>query len=80
VLPPDALTELAARRLEAVRADARRAGIDVARLVEGKATDRASGGGEVAIDVDEPDRPRRSPFRDALRRLGAPLAGPDARE
>jgi Domain of Unknown Function (DUF748) len=80
VLPPDALAELAARRLEAVRADARRAGIDVARLVEGKATDRASGGGEVAIDVDEPDRPRRSPFRDALRRLGAPLAGPDARE
>jgi hypothetical protein len=80
LLPADALAELATQRLEAVRAEARRAGVDVTRLIEVKARDRVGEGGQVEIDVGEPQEARRSPLREVLRRLGAPLARPDGRE
>jgi uncharacterized protein involved in outer membrane biogenesis len=80
-LPPAALPELATRRLQVVVDGARQAGIAVAgRLAEARAEERPIGGSRVEIDVREPDAPRGSTFRDALRRLGAPLRGPDARE
>jgi hypothetical protein len=79
-LPADALAELATQRLAAVRDAVRRAGIDTARLIEVAVSEQASGDSRVEIDIGEPGGPRRSTLRDALRRLGAPLAGPEARE
>jgi Domain of Unknown Function (DUF748) len=80
-LPADALAELATQRLAAVRDAVRRAGIDTARLIEVAVSEQASGDdSRVEIDIGEPGGPRRSTLRDALRRLGAPLAGPEAHE
>ena len=50
------------------------------RLAEAKLTQREEGGSRVEIEVREPDAPRVSKFREALRRLGVPLKGADATE
>ena len=72
-LPTGELSDIGARRLEAVRATAKRAGIDSERLADGQVTQRDDGGSRVEIDVREPDEPRPSKFREALRKLGLPL-------
>ena len=77
-LPTADLPELGAQRLAAVRATAKRAGIDSGRLAEAKLTQREDGGSQVEIEVREPDAPRASKFRESLRRLGVPLKGADA--
>ena len=79
-LPIADLPELGAQRLQTVRATARRAGIDAARLAEAPVTPREDDGSQVEIEVREPDAPRPSKFREALRRLGVPLGGAGARE
>lgn len=77
-LPTGDLPELGAQRLEAVRATAKRAGIDSARLADGQLTQRDDGGSQVEVEVREPDAPRPSKFRETLRRLGVPLERTDA--
>src|SRR6185503_9788678 len=72
-LPTGELSDIGAQRLQAVRATAKRAGIDSERLVDGQVTQRDDGGSRVEIDVREPDEPRPSKFREALRKLGVPL-------
>jgi hypothetical protein len=72
-LPTGELSDIGGRRLAAVRATAKRAGIDSERLVDGQVTQRDDGGSRVEIDVREPDEPRPSKFREALRKLGLPL-------
>jgi uncharacterized protein DUF748 len=79
-LPTADLPELGAQRLQTVRATARRAGIDAARLAEAPVAQREGGDSQVEIEVREPDAPRQSKFRDTLRRLGVPLGGSGARE
>ena len=77
-LPTGELSDIGAQRLEAVRATAKRAGIDGGRLADGQVTQRDDGGSRVEIDVREPDEPRPSKFREALRKLGLPLKGTEA--
>ncbi len=77
-LPTADLPDLGAQRLETVRATAKRAGIDSARLAEARLVQREDGGSQVEIDVREPDASRPSKFRETLRRLGVPLKGADA--
>ena len=79
-LPSAALPELADRRLQALRAATKRAGIDEARLVAAVAVERPNADSRIEIDVREPETPRGSKFRDALRRLGVPLKDKDTRE
>jgi uncharacterized protein involved in outer membrane biogenesis len=79
-IPPSALAELAAERLEAVRATVKQAGIDPGRLVETKPVQRDDADGQVALEVLEPEGPRPSKFREALRRLGVPLPGANGTE
>jgi Domain of Unknown Function (DUF748) len=79
-LPTAELPELAAQRLQTVRATAKRAGIDSARLAEAPLTQREDGASQVEIEVREPDAPRPSKFRETLRKLGVPLKGADATE
>jgi hypothetical protein len=79
-LPTEELPELAAQRLAAIRATAKRAGIDSGRLAEARLAQREDGESQVEIEVREPDAPRASKFRETLRRLGVPLRGGDATE
>jgi hypothetical protein len=72
-LPPARIDELAASRLEVVRGAVKRAGIDGARLVEGKSTERKDGGEQVELEILEPEEPRPSKLRETLRKLGLPL-------
>jgi len=67
------LPGLGAERLDTVLAEAKRVGIDTERLAKGQVSDRDDGGSQVAIDVHEPEVPRPSKFREALRKLGVPL-------
>ena len=77
-LPTGDLPELGAQRLETVRATAKRAGIDAGRLADGQVTQRDDGGSRVEIEVQEPEAPRPSKFREALRKLGVPLERTEA--
>jgi hypothetical protein len=77
-LPTGELPDIGARRLEAVRATAKRAGIDAGRLADGQVAQRDDGGSRVEIEVREPDEPRPSKFREALRKLGVPLKPKEA--
>jgi len=79
-LPTDELPDLGSRRLESLRATMKQAGIDSGRLAEAPLMQRDDGGGQIEIEVREPDAPRPSQFRDTLRRLGVPLKGTDATE
>jgi hypothetical protein len=78
--PTDELTELAAQRLQTVRAAVTRAGIDTARLGAARPVQREGAESQIEIEVREPDAPRPSKFRETLRRLGVPLRGGDADE
>jgi len=69
---PAALADLAAQRVEAVRATVKQNGGDPARLVDAKVVQR-EGDAQVALNVVAPETERPSRLRDALRRLGVPL-------
>jgi hypothetical protein len=74
-LPISQRSELAAGRLDAVRAVVTRAGIDAARLPEG-AAQRENGESQVELEILDPETPRPSRLREALRRFGVPLRPP----
>jgi hypothetical protein len=76
----EAVSELAARRLDTVRAPVKQAGIDAARLVEKKSVQRDGGGSRIELEVVGSETPPLSKVRALLRRLGAPLGGPDTNE
>lgn len=79
--PPAArIPELAAARLDAVRGAAKRGGIDPARLSEGTLAQRENGGSQVELEILEPEEPRPSKLREALRKLGLPLERPESEE
>jgi Domain of Unknown Function (DUF748) len=67
------LPELAARRLEVIKASIKRARIDEDRLAEAKLVERQGPESEVELTLLEPEAPRSSPFRDFWRRLKAPF-------
>jgi Domain of Unknown Function (DUF748) len=69
------LAELAARRLEVIKASIKRAGIDGDRLADAKFVERQGPESGVELAVLEPEAPRPSPSRDLLRRLQAPFTG-----
>jgi hypothetical protein len=75
VPPPtdDEVRKLTAQRLEAVRATARNAGIDLARLAEARPAEREAAEGQIALAVLEPEAPRPSKFREVLDKLGVPV-------
>jgi len=68
--------ELAAQRLTVVRATAKQAGIDVARLLDTSLIERPDGDGRIELEVVEPAAPRTSRGREILRKLGV-LKGSD---
>jgi hypothetical protein len=70
---------IAAQRLEMLRATVRRAGIETARLTDRELERSGEGESRIEIAVGGPEAARPSRLRDALRRLGVPLKGPDAR-
>jgi len=74
-LPVSQRSELAAARLDAVRAVVTRAGIEAARLPEG-AAQRDDGESQVELEILDPEAPRPSRLREALRRLGVPVPSP----
>jgi hypothetical protein len=67
------LPELAARRLEVIKASIKRARIDDDRLADAKLVERQGPESEVELTLLEPEAPRSSPFRDFWRRLKAPF-------
>jgi uncharacterized protein involved in outer membrane biogenesis len=75
-LPTSQRPELAAARLDAVRAVVARTGIDAARLAEGTLAQRDDGESQVELEILEPETPRPSRLRQTLRRLGVPLKSP----
>jgi len=79
-VPPAEVTELGDRRLRAVRDTIGRAGIDTDRLPEMKLVQREGRESLVEANVLEPEGPRPSKVRDALRRLGVPLKGSDTQK
>ena len=77
--PPTAeIDDLAARRLEAIRATVERTGIDDDRMAERKPVQRDDADSQVALDVLDPETPRPSKIRSVLRRLGVPVEDPEA--
>jgi hypothetical protein len=70
------VSALTARRLEAVRATLRQAGIDPKRLLETRSVDRQEAVEEgVELDLVEPESARRPGLVNLLRRLGATNRG-----
>ncbi|HEU4367031.1 MAG TPA: DUF748 domain-containing protein [Methylomirabilota bacterium] len=74
-MPTAEVPELAARRLQAMRATARQAGIDSARFAGTEVAQREGGPGQVELEVVEAEGPRPSKLRETLRKLGVPLKG-----
>lgn len=74
-MPTAAVRELAAHRLQVVRAGTEQAGIDPARLFLTKLVEREGPESQVDLEVLQSDVPRPSRVRDVLRRLGVPLKG-----
>lgn len=70
--PASAVSELAAHRVEAMRATVRDAGTDPTRLAETKVVQRDTDS-RIELDVIAPEMERPSRLRDALRRLGVQL-------
>ena len=70
---PTEITDLAARRLDAVKGTLKRAGIDAARLPETKPVQREGRDGQVEANVLEPETPQPSKVREVFKRLGVPL-------
>jgi uncharacterized protein involved in outer membrane biogenesis len=79
-LPSSHVRELAAARLDVVRDAAKRAGIDAARLPASKLGQREDDGGQVELEILEPEEPRPSKLRETLRNLGVPLKPPESKE
>jgi hypothetical protein len=75
----EALAKLVARRVEAVRAPVKQAGIDAARLVETETVQRNESGSRIELEVLNPETPRPSKVRDLFRRLGVPLKSSDTK-
>jgi Domain of Unknown Function (DUF748) len=75
----EAVAKLAARRLEAVRAPVKQAGIDATRLVETQTVQREESGSRIELEVLDPETPRPSKMRELLRRLGVSLKGSDSK-
>jgi hypothetical protein len=71
-MPAAEVSGLTARRVEAVRATVKRAGIDSARLPEAKPVEGQEGDARVELNVIEPESPRRPPLGDFFRRPGQP--------
>jgi hypothetical protein len=71
-VPTSEVTDMASARVDAVKMHVKQTGIDPARLVGTKPAERDTGG-RVELDVIEPETPRPSKLREALRRLGVPL-------
>jgi uncharacterized protein DUF748 len=69
VVPTD-VTDLAARRLDAVKGTLKRAGIDGGRLPEAKPVQRDGRDGQVEANVLEPETPQPSKIREMFKRLG----------
>jgi len=67
---PTEITDLAARRLDAVKGTLKRAGIDGARLPETKPLQREGRDGQVEANVLEPETPQPSKVREMFKRLG----------
>jgi hypothetical protein len=78
--PSSAVPELAASRIDVVRAAIKQGGIDPARLVEVKVVERADVNGQIEFDVRQPETSKPSKVREVLKRLGVPLKGSDADE
>jgi Domain of Unknown Function (DUF748) len=78
--PTDEIRALTAQRLEVVRATARTAGIDPARLAEARPAEREAAEGQITLAVLEPEPPRTSKFREVLSRLGVPVKATEADE
>ena len=70
---PTEITDLAARRLDAVKGTLKRAGIDGARLPETKLAQREGRDGQVEANVLEAETPQPSKVREMFKRLGVPL-------
>jgi hypothetical protein len=70
---PQDITDLATRRLEAVRDTVKRAGLPAERLAERKLVQREGRDGQVDLDVVESEAPRPSKMREALSKLGMPV-------
>jgi hypothetical protein len=70
--PASAIAELAANRVDAVRATVKAAGIDPRRLTEAKVVQRDTDS-RIEFEVVAPETERPSKLRDAVRRLGVPL-------
>jgi len=69
------IAELGDRRVAAVRAALKRAGVDSGRLPERPLARRGDAGGQVAIELAEPEAARSAGVRGLLERLGVPLKG-----
>ena len=68
-LPRSAVSDLAKKRLEAVRTAFKQAGADASRLTEMKVAERPDTEGQIALEVMEPETPRPSKVRELIRKL-----------
>jgi hypothetical protein len=72
-VPPAAIADLAAGRLDALRGTLKQAGVDAKRLPEMKLVEREGGDGRVEANVLEPETREPSRVREVLKKLGLPL-------
>jgi uncharacterized protein involved in outer membrane biogenesis len=72
-VPPTAIADLAAGRLDALRGTLKQAGVDAKRLPEMKLVQRDGADGQVEANVLEPETPQPSKVREVLKKLGVPL-------
>jgi hypothetical protein len=68
-LPRSAVSDLAKKRLEAVRTVFKQAGADTSRLTEMKVAERPDAEGQIALEVMEPETPHPSKVRELIRKL-----------
>lgn len=71
--PASAVSDLAKRRLETVRAAFKQAGIDSSRFIETPVAERITAETQIELEVLESDGERPSKVRQVLHRLGVPL-------
>ena len=68
-VPRSAVSDLAKKRLEAVRTAFKQAGADASRLTEMKVAERPDTEGQIALEVMEPETPRPSKVRELIRKI-----------
>jgi hypothetical protein len=73
-----AVAELADRRLDAARGALKQAGVDSDRLLASRGAPPEGPEARVGIEIVEPEGPRSSKLRDALKKLGLPLGDRNA--